>query len=375
MLRLDAMKLTATLMALALVGVPVAAQEAEELTSDHSEAVTPQPVCELPPLPVPHANNAVVSVKDGDDTWLYSFLGLKSGKTHNSISKQAWRLKVGDSLWQRLDDVPVPQGRLASTAQVMDGKIYLIGGYSVADDGSEKSEPEVLVLDPETLKWQRIADMLVPVDDAVSFVYQDRYLYLVSGWHDVGNVNYIHVYDRMTDKWERATDFAGKAVFGHAGGIVDNKFVIADGVAVTGIKDGRRQFGMWAQGWQGDIDPVDPLEIQWTMLPALPGDAQYRMAAMGDDRTGRVVFAGGSTTAYNYDGTGYDGTPAEPSGHVYAWNIPAKRWDLLEEKKTPTMDHRGLVRIGDGYWTVGGMVADQTVTGAVLPAWNVEGCE
>ena len=37
--------------------------------------------------------------------------------------------------------------------------------------------------------------MPVPVDDSVALSYKERYIYLISGWHNDGNVNLVQVYD------------------------------------------------------------------------------------------------------------------------------------------------------------------------------------
>lgn len=335
-----------------------------------------QTLCLLPQLPRPHTNNAVASFEDrAGTTWLFSVMGLRSGKKHQHISKEAFRLKVGDTGWEQLPDLPVTKGRLASTAQVVGGTLFVFGGYSVAADGTEKSEPEVFAYNADQDSWERRADMPTPVDDSVSVTYRDRYVYLISGWHDVGNVNFVQMYDTEADTWERVTTFPGKAVFGHAGGIVDNRFVVVDGVAVTGVENGRRTFGVWPQGWMGTIDPDDVREISWRRLPALPGKPLYRMAGMGDEALGRILFAGGSDVAYNYDGIGYTGTPAGPTAHVFSWNLVNDRWETLDDKPLATMDHRAMVRIQDGFYSIGGMLDYQRVTGELNPAVGAPDCE
>ncbi|RMB12192.1 Kelch repeat-containing protein [Eilatimonas milleporae] len=343
-----------------------------------------QDVCTIPALPEPRANNAVALWPGPDPSGpkgeqdgvaggarLYSFMGLGAGKTWKAVSRQAYVLEAGAHSWRRLGDVPVETGRLAATAAAVAGKIYLFGGYTVARDGAEKSMPEVFAFDPVTETYERRADMPIPVDDSVSLVYRDRYVYFVSGWHDVGNVVHTQVYDAAEDRWFRATNWPGKPVFGHAGGIVGNRMLVAGGVAVVGVDaDGRRQFAPYAQAWTGAIDAEDPAAIVWTPVPPMPEGPVYRAAAAGDTRTGLIYVAGGSRTAYNYDGQGYNGTPAVPTAQVMAWNMPTGQWRRLADKPLATMDHRGLLAYGGGWVTVGGMTDGQTVTGAVVPLDN-----
>ena len=323
----------------------------------------------IPPMPEPHANNAVATVTREGVPYIVSFMGLKPGKTWRDVSKAVHVYDGGRKVWRTVD-MPVELGRLAATAETVGGLIYIFGGYTVAEDHSEVSTPEVYAFDPVTLRFSRRADMPLPVDDTVSFVYRNRYIYLVSGWHDTGNVAAVQIYDTQTDSWQQATDYPGSPVFGHAGGIVGNRFVIADGVAVLGKDgEGRRIFDTVSEGWMGTIDPSDRTKITWKRLPQLPGRGHYRMAASGDVDANRVIFVGGTSTAYNYSGTGYDGTPAKASAHAFAWDFTRETWTVLPDAQTPTMDHRGLLRMDDTWIVVGGMRAEQTIAADVLPVW------
>jgi len=310
---------------------------------------------EIPALPAAMSNNAVASIDVAGDTYLFSFMGLKGGVSHEHISRAAYRLRLGDSAWQRLDSVPVSRGRLAATAASAAGYVYLFGGYSVAASGAERSEAENFRLDPVMGTYSRIADMPVPVDDSVSLVYQDRFIYLISGWHDDNNQSLVQMYDAWNDSWSLATTYPGTPVFGHAGGIVGAQMVVIDGVAITGVRDGKRQFGTVSEGWLGQINPDNPLDIAWKRLPQLPGRGHYRMAGGGDPVAGLAIFVGGTDNAYNYNGTGYNGAASMPTAHSFAWDFNAQLWRLLPDRPIATMDHRGLVRAGNRWVTIGGM--------------------
>ena len=321
----------------------------------------------IPDLPAPVANNAVASVTVEGRDHIFSFMGLGPGKTHTDIVKSAYMLRTGDAVWQQLPDVPVAEGRLAATAVGLNGRVWLFGGYTVAANGNEKSTPEVFAFDPLSLKYMRAPDMPLPVDDAVSFAYLDRYIYLVSGWHDTDNVRAVQVLDTQTMHWFSASDYPGTPVFGHAGGIIGNRFVIADGVAVKGRDAaGRRRFDTVNEGWMGTIDPANPALIAWRRLPQLPGRGHYRMAGAGIAALSRVVFVGGTPDAYNYSGVGYGGQPAIPTSHVFAWDFAADKWTVMPSRAVPSMDHRGLVRLEGRWFTLGGMTAAQQISRLVL---------
>ncbi len=122
-----------------------------------------------PALPAPITNNAVAARSDGDRVTVYSFLGLDSTKRWSGVSSRVFRWEVGTPAWEELRPIPGP-GRLAATAQAIGDRLYVFGGYTVAEDGREQSLPHVDVYHPDTETWSRGAPIPVPVDDAVSGV-------------------------------------------------------------------------------------------------------------------------------------------------------------------------------------------------------------
>lgn len=317
-------------------------------------------------LPHAHANNAVAVVPRNDGATFYSFNGLRSGKTHADASKDAFACHLPEGRCESIPGPPVAEGRLASVAVFLHDRVFLFGGYTVAEDGNEVSTPEVFSFNPKTGIYRRRADMPTPVDDAVAFHHANRYIYLISGWHDDGNVSLVQVFDTWEDLWFEATAYPGAPVFGHAGGAVDGTFVIADGVAVIGEENGRRVFGAVDEAWLGEIDPEDPSLIVWNRLPPHPFGPLYRMAATGDEAQDRIVFYGGSDNPYNYNAIGYDGVRAQASDVLFAYDIEKGKWLELGRSGRPTMDHRGLMIWDGAYWTLGGMNTQGEVIGDLV---------
>ena len=321
----------------------------------------------LPDLPEAVSNNAVAAVDTEKGTYLLSFMGLAKGKSYRDVHDKTWVLAPGASEWQ--PGKPVPSslslaGRLASVAVGLNGQAYLFGGYTVAEDHSEISSPDNFRYDPVADQFQAIAPMPVPVDDAVALVYQQRYIYLVSGWHNDGNVNLVQVYDAKLDRWTQASPFLGAPVFGQAGGIVGNKLVICDGVAVHAHADKRRSFAAETACYLGTIDPKQPSKIDWRTLPHPTGKARYRMAATGLADGQKIVFAGGSDNPYNYNGIGYDGQPSEPDPMLWIFDLNKFTWSVTPSDSN-TMDHRGLLAYKGQLWVIGGMGPKQTVLSQV----------
>ncbi|MGD8327439.1 MAG: hypothetical protein PVF65_11035 [Sphingomonadales bacterium] len=318
-------------------------------------------------LPAPTTNNAVAFAEGPDGPTLYSFMGLGEGKTHEDIKTDAYACAIKLRSCKTLPPLPFTHGRLASIAVTVDDKIYIFGGYTVGTDHSEVSTPNVLMFDPETETYSARAPIPKPVDDSVALVYDNRFIYLVSGWHNSDNVNLTQVYDIEKDKWFQATPYPGTPVFGHAGGLVHGQIIIADGVAVIGYEEetGRRIYGLINDVWHGVIDPEHPEHIKWRKWAAHPGRPTYRAAAYSDEELSQVIFAGGSDNPYNYDGIGYNGNPAPALSQIIAFDARTGEWLQYKDKPLATMDHRGLLKAMDHYWTLGGMENDQLVTTAI----------
>ena len=326
---------------------------------------TPALASDPPPLPAPAANQAVAGLGSGEGFRLLSALGLGPGKEWRDTLRTAATWASGDAAWRSLPDLPVSEGRLAAAAVGMAGAFWVFGGYTVAEDGGEVSTPEVFRWRPGETGWTRVTQMPVPVDDMVVVVLEDRWIYLVSGWHDVGNVNLVQIYDVELDHWSQAEPWPGTPVFGHAGGLVGRTLVICGGVGIRYPPGGgARQFEMVDECWRGDIRPDDPRRIDWRAIDTHPGAPRYRSAAGTDGRA--VYFVGGATNPYNYDGIGYNGEPSAPVAAVVSFEPVSNGWRCHDDAPTATMDHRGLPWDGERFYVVGGMRAGQQVSDAVM---------
>ena len=314
-----------------------------------------------PPLPQAVSNNAVVSVKAEDRDYLVSFAGLGKGRTHADTLDVTWVFDSVTGEWRKAAPVPGGVGRLAAVAASVRGIAYVFGGYSVAEDGSEISTPWAHAFDPVSGTFEQRASMPVPVDDAVAVTFGDRFIYLISGWHDFGNVNLVQRYDAEENSWVQATPTPGPGVFGHAGGIVGNTIVYCDGVAIEPHADRRRDFAAVSNCYRGMINEEDTRRIDWRTIGAHPGLPRYRMAAAGVASMNGVLFIGGSDNPYNYNGIGYDGEPSEPANNALLFDVSIGAWKLLTVDGVATMDHRGLVQFGDALVSIGGMRSGQQV--------------
>ncbi len=314
-------------------------------------------------LPQAVTNNAVALVNEENGLELYSFNGLSTGKTWQDINNFAYRYTRNK--WTQLDMPETSQKVLASTAVSIGAKVYLIGGYTVDANKGEKSMSEIFVLDTINQKWSIATTMPVPVDDTVALVYANRYIYLISGWYDDDNVSLVQVYDTMENSWFNASDYPAPAVFGHAGGIVNNQMVICDGVKVVATTSPRK-FVSSPICMKGVIDESNLQQIDWQMMVHHSGTAYYRMAAIGQESHNRVVFAGGSNNPYNYNGMGYNGIASDASSLIYVYDINTETWQEHKNLISKNMDHRALLNAGEWFYIIAGMESEQKVSNKVI---------
>ncbi len=315
-----------------------------------------------PPLPEPVTNNAVAVASGPRGTAVYSFLGLDASLAWDGATARAYRWRMGDDIWTALPPVPGP-GRLAATAQAVSGRIYVFGGYTIAEDGSESSLANVDVWDPSSEAWSSGSPIPVPVDDAVSGVWRDSLIYVVSGWHDRNNVPDVQIYDPAGDRWFGGTPIPGRPVFGHTGALSGNAIVYVDGAAV---RTDAPRFAMDEASWRGEIDPRRPGSLTWARLVDHPGPGLYRGAA---GTFGPWIFIyGGTDNPYNYNGIGYNGSPSVPRSEGFAFHVLSGRYVDLPPLPTPSMDHRGLIVADNTIVIVGGIGPDQQVTDRIWTA-------
>ncbi|HED53845.1 MAG TPA: hypothetical protein ENJ00_06555 [Phycisphaerales bacterium] len=320
----------------------------------------------LPSLPEAVSNNAVTSVDHGDGTWtIYSFMGIRPpalGLAQATLESR--KLDWPGGVWEPIADAPADsrgRAKIAASAVTVAGEVYLIGGYSPARN--EITEKRLFRYNQDTDDYTELAPVPFEVDDTVPAVYQDRYIYLISGWHGPANDNIANVqlYDTHLDTWQQCTPIPGPfdGLFGHTGGISGDTLLYCDGAVSNG------GFLISDSFYTGVIDPNDPTQIAWTKRPPHPGEPTYRAAAgQGTLDHGSVLIVGGTDNPYNTSGGGYDGNPSLPLHQVLAYTPDSDRWTVLHiaGDKPDTMDHRNLVRLGDGWAIVGGMTSPQHAT-------------
>lgn len=317
----------------------------------------------LAAMPEPVTNNAVCEGFVGDTGVVYSFTGLDSTKLYSGIHLKSWRYNTVTDLWEALPDVPDTLGKIAASASRVGDIIYLIGGYHVYADGSEKSSDLVHRFDIQTNSWlSNGANIPVPIDDQVQGVWKDSLIYVVTGWSDDGNVPYVQIYDPTLDQWQVGTlvpDNALYKAFGASGYIFEDTIYYFGGAAFG------QNFPIQGHLRKGIIDAEDPTQITWSSQILQNGLVGYRMGATRVHDF--VHWLGGSEVTYNYNGIAYNGSGGVSPAKLNLYFSPPKNvWSSNLSDALP-MDLRGVAEISPEVKIIaGGMGAGQTVSNQTL---------
>lgn len=322
---------------------------------------------ELAPMPERVSNNAVVAASVNGKSYVYSFCGIDSTKIWSGIHLKAWRLDVSANEWEALPDVPDPNGgKIAASANVVNGKIYLIGGYHVAQNGSEISSDKVHVFDPVLNEWlPDAAPIPVAIDDQVQAVWKDSLIYVVTGWSNSTNVTNVQIFDPQMNEWAVGTSVPNMSdyrVFGGAGVIIGDTIYYAGGAKST------FNFPAAAVFRKGIIDSNEPTNISWTK-ESLDEAKGYRMAATVYE--GQGVWLGGSDVTYNFNGIAYNNSGGvSPLDRITVFDPQNNSFFQSNGKMPAVMDLRGLGMINEQEVIIaGGMTAGQEVSNRV---WQIQ---
>lgn len=313
----------------------------------------------LADMPEKVSNNAVCEGMMGGNMYVYSFGGIDTTKIWSGINKGAYRYDVTNNVWDQIDTLPVVLPLIASSANRVQNKIYIIGGYHVYAGGSEISSDEVIIYNPETNSYEpNGAPIPVPIDDQAQMVYKDSLIYVVTGWSNTTNVPNVQIYDPALDQWQVGTDLPNTTeykVFGSSGQIIGDTIYYYGG-ASTGWN-----FPAQWKLRKGIIDPSDPTQITWSVEEDAP-NRNYRSACLTYGNN--LFWVGGSATSYNYNGVAYNGSGGvEPSLNIARYEAYHHHW--YEGGTTPygVMDMRGNGQVSPTEWIIaGGMESGQQVS-------------
>ncbi len=121
--------------------------------------------------------------------------------------------------WTRKADMPTIRTDMIGSSSVVDGKIYVIGGYN---GGNSWGSPTVEEYDPATDTWTRKADMPTPRWSLATCTVDGK-IYAIGGApNSITGLNVVEQYDPTTDTWTRKANMPS-GVWGLCACVVDGK--------------------------------------------------------------------------------------------------------------------------------------------------------
>lgn len=333
------------------------------LFKTHAQSITWQ---ELAPLPEKVTNNAVTAARVGGIPYVYSFAGIDSTKACGKPHLRAFRYNTAANEWEAI--APLPDalgGKIAASASAVKNKIYIIGGYHVANNCGETSSTKIHIYDPETNAYLPDgADLPKAIDDHVQAVWRDSLIFVITGWSNTANVTNVQIYNPSTNEWTAGTPVPNSSnwkVFGASGTIIGDTIYFAGG---AGNWNGSN-FPPTSIFRKGIIDPADPTQIAWE-AESNPSARGYRMAA--STFQGKALWFGGSTVTYNFDGIAYNGSGGvAPLDRVLVFDPQIDFLNPLSGLIPKIMDLRGIAKISENEFILaGGMEENQQVTQRVI---------
>ena len=314
----------------------------------------------LAPMPMRTSNNAVTQGWSGNEQCVYSFMGLDSTKLNSGIHLRSFKYTPSLDSWVELASVPDTLGKIAASASVVNGLIYIIGGYHVFNGPPyELSSNKVHRFDPITDEYLSDgAPIPVPIDDHVQAVWRDSLIFIITGWSDVDYVPDVQIYNPFNDTWQAGTSVPAGSIyeaFGASGLIIGDTIYYHGGSAGSGFSaSGRLRKGV--------IDPEDPAQITWSEIGNFTSQKGYRSAAVQAD--GRALWIGGSAVTYNYNGIAYNGSGGVPAlDRILAFDSGTQQFFEVADQQYSIMDLRGAAEFEDDTFILcGGMGPGQEVS-------------
>jgi N-acetylneuraminic acid mutarotase len=267
------------------------------------------------------------SSPDGTNSWFKTTPTINLTSDEPGTTYYQWN--VQESGWETMAPLPTP--RWAVGADVVNGKIYCIGGW-IGSGASEDATNVVEEYNPATNAWTTKTPMPTPRRYRYFAVYDNK-IYVIGGYNKTeGFINKVEVYDPATDTWDTSKTpmpTHRRAVFAAT---VNGKIYVIGG-AGQGATPG--------QVVPLDIVEIyDPLTDTWTNGTPMPQKNSHFGGAVVD---GKIYIIGG----WDHQ------SPPTYYNNVYVYDPVTDTWQ--EKTAMPTSRARmGMVAVGGEIYSIGG---------------------
>jgi len=174
--------------------------------------------------------------------------------------------------WREVAPLPAPRGGHA--AVVVDGRIHVIGGGN-----SESTIADHSVYDPATDRWSAAAPLPRAEGSPAAVFFRDR-LYAIGGRSGFSDFGAVYIYDPAADTWQKGPPIPPR---GTAGAVV-----YRGAIFLFGGESQRRNKTL------NDVLRLGPNASAWRRVNRVPTARNYARAALLNDA---VYVVGGSRSA------------------------------------------------------------------------------
>ena len=211
--------------------------------------------------------------------------------------------------------VSMPTPRMGSASAVVDGKIYIIGGYSKQGISSVVEE-----YDSHKNKWNQKASMITS-RGMTSAVAVGKVIYVIGGRNESGITNVVEAYDTVRDSWKKVKPMP-TARWNHMVAEVDGLIYVIGGI--TGVGNRREAIDK--------VEIYDTAKDSWSSGIPMPKAKQGAAVNVNQEK---IYILGGRFGAGDF---GY------ATGSVEVYNKAQKTWDSASPmKKARTSPQAAIV--------------------------------
>lgn len=317
-------------------------------------------VTKVATLPVKVTNNTVCEGFIDNKPYLFSFSGIDSTKKYDGIHLKSFRYNINTKETIQIQNLPDNRGKIACAANRIDDIIYISGGYYVYKDGHEISSNKMHRYDIKNNIFLKDATAIpIATDDHVQAIWNNRLIYIITGWSNKKNIPNVQIYNPKEDIWLTGTSTPNTSnykSFGASGTIIGNTIYYFGGATSD------KGFSIQNELRIGEINPKKPTEIKWTIQNTK--HVGYRMACANVNN--EVHWIGGSNETYNFDGIAYNKSGGVPTNNRDLQFCPkSKKFKENIALELP-MDLRGIATIKPKIkYIAGGMLGNQEVSNAI----------
>ncbi|MCK4921017.1 MAG: Ig-like domain-containing protein, partial [Bacteroidales bacterium] len=287
--------------------------------------------------PVSSVIDKMIYVFGGQD---YNMATISSARAYNTITNE----------WSDL--ATMPEDLSWGPAEVVNGKIYLMGGWRNIN-GDWITTNSTVEYDPNGDSWQEKSACPDSMGSMASCVLNDT-IYILGGSkdYDPTDQNKALYYVPGMDSWGSLPDMIFERPIGLSTEIVDNKIYVIGGT--------------YESGWNnptGKAEVYDPQLKTWTELADMPVPVTHHISVIHDSKI--MVFGGDSSSVYSPDALSIG------SNIIQEYDPSTDSWSLLKPMPIKRAGMTGQ-KVGNYVYLLGGYLNSWDLDEPLSEVWRFD---